>query len=284
MKYLYCTDDGCEYWLEICSKPEYTFYTNSEFLLKRYANELADILFENAGTLELDVISLGTGNGVKDTIFLSKILDKLKNDEILYYYPIEISSPMLIKSVKYLLSNLPKVNLRTKAILGDFNLVDKYQPIYQERDNPNLFSLLGNSIGNSDEFSLLESLNNSLHKGDFLLIEANTKLVSIKEFSDDDINKRHDFSPLLSMGVKYEPDKFDYEVVEHESKIQNTKSVLGKYKSAVIDGKTVEDIKLSIVHHYDTNSFVRHFENNYQLKLVKLWTHHNASLFLFKRE
>jgi hypothetical protein len=282
MKYLYCTDDGCEYWLEICSKPEYTFYTNSESLLKRYANELTDILFKESGTNEFDVISLGTGNGVKDTIVIRSLLNKLKGAEILYYYPIEISSPMLIKSVKYLLSNCQKRNLRTKAILGDFNLVDKYEPIYQERENPNLFSLLGNSIGNSDEPSLLESLNHSLHKGDFLLIEANTRMASLKEFCEDEINKRHDFSPLLSLGVKYDPAKLDYKVVENESQIPNTKSVLAVYKSAFIGEKEVNNIKLSIVHHYDKDSFIKHFQDNYGLNFIKSWTNNNATIFLFK--
>lgn len=284
MKFLYCTNSASEYWLKICTLPEYTFYTNSEILLKKVAKEIVSEISKNCGTLELDIISLGTGNGVKDKIILRDILENLLPNEIVYYYPVEISYAMLSKSLNHLLSNVSKNNLKIKSILGDFNLIDKYEPIYQERINPNLMICLGNSIGNSDEKELLKSINNSLYPGDFFLVEVNTSLNSLEAFTDDEINKLHDFSPLHSLGVPYEKDKLKYETVSNISTIKNTKSVMAIYESAKIGKKMVEDIKLSIVHHYEINSFKDYLSSEMGLTILSTWTSKNVAIFLSKKE
>lgn len=202
---------------------------------------------------ELDLISVGSGNGEKDNLLLREFTKGLEDEEFIYYYPIDISDTLIEEAVKNSAGKGIKKNLlKTKALLADFTKLQELQRFYEERPANNVFAVLGNTIGNADESDLISSLADAMLDGDVVIIECN-----IGEAKEDDPllrekdNLHHDFAPLASIGVQFDEKLLRYKLVPGSSIVDGANSLLATYDMATIDGDTVSDIKLSIVHHYD---------------------------------
>jgi uncharacterized SAM-dependent methyltransferase len=85
--------------------------------------------------------------------------------------------------------------LRLKAVLGDFTELKRLSMIYEARPKPNLFTVLGNTLGNADEEQLLRALGDSMVEGDFVLLEVNVgSAQKTLEASEDIVYRQHDFT------------------------------------------------------------------------------------------
>jgi uncharacterized SAM-dependent methyltransferase len=272
-KFLYYTEESCQHWLDLCNNPLYKFYANSIALLSNSINDIVDIIDKNSQNTEFDFVSLGVGNGKKDNIILKALEKKLLENEQTYYYPIDISDPMIVEAIRNSIKDVNKDKIKIKAIIADFVNLETLKTIYEERPSGNIFSILGNTLGNNYESEIFKSLQDSMYAGDFLLVEVNVDQEGIKNesFLRDDLNILHDFSPLSSLGVSLKKNNMKYITKQNNkllSMVDDTVTVIASYKNAKIDNKDIKNIKLSMINHYKLNSLAETIEKTLALNIL----------------
>ncbi|RLI97239.1 MAG: hypothetical protein DRO96_01045 [Candidatus Aenigmatarchaeota archaeon] len=265
MKYLYGTERGYRNWLNLCDDPEYEYYRESEKFYAKKSSEIIKVVSSVLGVVDFDFISLGPGNGRKDRLIIKSAVKRLSKGQHLYYYPLDVSSLMLEHAIRTV-GHDPHIreNLKIKAIITDFNELAAFTPIYVYRKQPNVFSLLGNTLGNmKNEGDFLRVLQrpNAMLSGDILILEA--KLLSNRStMGTKELNKEFDSTFLFELGIPYCAEKLSYERVNGISAIPNTATVVAKYSEIPLNGNTYKDVSLSCIHEYDYISLIDFLQNN----------------------
>jgi len=284
-KYLYWTELGSRRWLEICERDSYRFFRDSSDLLREKAHEIVACVIGATGTAELDLISLGSGDGSKDHLLLDSIIKSLSDDQRVYYYPIDISDSMIVQAVRTAVGScVEKDKVSLKAIVADFTQMRELQKVFEERPNPNVFSILGNTIGNNDELAVIEALVDGMFPGDILLVEINVgKSGNVDGFVQDEVTMRADFVPLEVIGVQFEASMMEHHIVSDLSIVPNTETTVTQYRKATIDGVEVADIKLSLVHHYDLDQFRKVIERRLHVDTLLVEQRNEVALLVAQR-
>jgi uncharacterized SAM-dependent methyltransferase len=285
-KYLYWTPQGSEHWLKLCRHKSYPFYRDSLALLQEHASALVDKIVEAAGTAQIDLVSVGSGDGEKDNVLLKHLQPKLESEEFIYYYPVDISDTLIVEAIRNALrGGLPRESFRVKALIGDFLKLPQLQAFYEERPAPNLFSVLGNTVGNADEEDLFESISDAMLPGDLVLMEVNVGKASLEDSVwRDPITLEHDFTPLAVLNVPFESENMLYSEHQGQGLVGDTTSIIASFKEAMIDGKPVKDIKLSVVHYYKRTKFIEAMQERLNVSVIWQEASDDVLLVLAKRE
>jgi len=198
---LYASYEGTRAWIRTCVRAEYSFYPDSLALLRSRIDHIMDTAVKLSNDPEFDLISIGCGNGVKDTCILDAMLRRLpssSHDNFVYYYPMDISPYMLLEGKIHVfrggLDPHLSQRVRTKGIWGDLAYLHTFAPVYEEFRGNNFFAVLGNTIGNESEYDVLAALRKSVLSGDFLLLEYNADKDAKRysqHFSREDNIDRH---------------------------------------------------------------------------------------------
>src|SRR5215216_281187 len=164
---------GSQLFEQICLQPEYYLTRTEASILNKYAPLISKLAGSN-----IQIIELGSGSSSKTAILLS-YLSSLKKR--IYYFPIDISSSILMESTRRLKSQFPNISII--GIRSDYNLgIDKAAAAAagcmsaernQEIPDMKLLLFLGSSIGNFELIearSLLGSVRKKLHTNDLLLV------------------------------------------------------------------------------------------------------------------
>jgi len=218
-KYLY-DSVGSALFETISVLPEYGLTRADERVLRRHAKELSDLL-----PSRLAVAELGSGSGRKTRY----VLDALREQRTLSYYPIEISATALSFCEREL-GNLPGVTL-----LGiEREYLDGLRHVSSEReDGAHLLVLfLGSTIGNFDsgqDQKFLSEVRRTLRPGDYLLLGADLvkPIDRLMAAYDDPIGVTAAFNLNLLARVNRELGAdFDLRSFEHVARFnQETSSV-----------------------------------------------------------
>lgn len=255
--YSYKTDKGALHWLKLSSDPLYKVFLESIEFLQTNGKALLQSMGEKFINSSPDYISLGPGNGQKDRVLMHALREEQDtNANEMFYYPVDISRRMLGAAVRCLLSDQRlKDTIKVKAINAEFSRLSDYRPVFDYRHEPNIFLLLGNTLGNlQDEVTFLHTLKNVMHDDDILLLEVRRRTTSLVLGGDDEDQIGLSFSPLASLGVVFETDKV-YKVEEDTiSQIRRTQTIATRYHDAVISGDKYTNILLSCVNFYDPHS------------------------------
>jgi L-histidine N-alpha-methyltransferase len=172
-KYLY-DEVGSQLFEQICLQPEYYLTRTEASILNKYAPVISKLAGSN-----IEIIELGSGSSSKTAILLSYLSLQKKR---IYYFPIDISSSILMESTRRLKSQFPNISII--GIRSDYNLgIDKAVAVAdagcmsaeqnQEIPDMKLVLFLGSSIGNFELIearSLLGSVRKKLHTNDLLLV------------------------------------------------------------------------------------------------------------------
>ena len=173
-KYLY-DKVGSQLFEQICLQPEYYLTRTEASILTKHAPIISKLAGSN-----IEIIELGSGSSSKTAILLSYLSLQKKR---IYYFPIDISSSILMESTRRLKSQFPNVNII--GIRSDYNLgIDKAaaaaaaagcMSAERNREIPDmkLVLFLGSSIGNFELIearSLLGSIRKKLYTNDLLLV------------------------------------------------------------------------------------------------------------------
>jgi uncharacterized SAM-dependent methyltransferase len=285
-KYLYWTPQGSEHWLMLCRHESYQFYRDSLDWLRKHAGAVVSQIVEAAGTAEIDLVSVGSGDGAKDNVLLRHLQKKLNPNEYIYYYPVDISDTLIVEAIRNALGRgVRRESFRVKALIGDFLKLSQLQAFYEERPATNLFTVLGNTVGNADEYELLGSVSDAMLPGDLVLMEINVGEASLKDSVwRDPVTLEHDFTPLAALNVPFDPGGMEYSKEQGQGIVDGTNSIVASYKEAEIDGKVVKDIKLSIVHYYDRDNFLTAVQERMNVSVIWHGGSDDVFMVLAKRE
>jgi SAM-dependent methyltransferase len=283
MKYLYMGEEGCRAWLDMCRLPQYKFWSNSVDHLSQQVSAFAREIKKRSRTQELDIISLGCGNGQKDRVLLQGLVQGLHGSEKLSYFPIDISAKMLVEGVRTVMGD-PKLkdSVEVKGVIGDFTALKSFEPIYEVRARGNVFSILGNTLGNSSEDEIFSALREAMFPGDFVLIEANVdkeRTNTTADFLDMDVKIKRDLLPLKYVGEDPHPGDHSYEWSDYISSVQGAATLMGVYRAKDPEKRVI----LSMIHHYPLQSLIAAIEERLDVLVVAQHAQKGVALILAYR-
>jgi len=157
---LFSNKEGADFW--IASESEYLADTLGN---ENFENDLKELSKAVAYINPTTFISLGPGDGIKDKYIVEQ------SRSIENYVPVDINRLFIDRSIS-LLSKIVSIPL---AFQADFE--DDVDFIFQKTSGlkgPKVFSLLGNTLGNLDQYEtkFLNQISEKLIDGDYLLIEV----------------------------------------------------------------------------------------------------------------
>jgi hypothetical protein len=252
---LYLTEDGLTTYLDLCQDKEYTYYWETVNYVEAQAASLVDCVLSHCKSSEVDFISLGPGDGSKDSLFLGELLRRAEDLRYTYYYPYDVSGGLLLEAMRKILdTDIPMEKLRIKAIEGDVRYLSDFKKVFDYRREPNVFSLLGGLDNTSNEHRLLTTLHQVMNPEDCLLLEVRKKVEAATEprgLGRLDLNKRLDLAPLQYVGAKTDPAGVAYNPVPSTSSVDNTLTVAAVADKVELASETYEKVSLFSVHYYD---------------------------------
>lgn len=213
-------------WIRLCNDPEYRTYRDSLDLIRKEISKMLDEVYAN-GVSNIDFVCLGAGGGMKETVIVRRILERQKD---LYFYLVDASIEMLCMSLIFFVNHLKGFEGRIsgKGILCDIRTYLSSIPKLSFELRTGLYSLLGNSIGNYPETSLLKSTRHMMEYDDYILIDAqllpedqNEKMVKEKFVNsyDNPYFKEFAMTPLLKAGITKSDGVVKVEMVRHHPRL-----------------------------------------------------------------
>ena len=267
-KLQFAQPDGGRHWLSLCRTDNYRYFERAKELLRKNRVLLAERACKAVDTAAIDLISLGCGDGSKDELLLQALATHLVEGEHLYYYPIDISDILLVETIRRISkSGMTQGAFRCKAMLGDFTNLQAFTTVTDYRSNPNLFSVLGNTLGSFDESDILKSITGAMLPGDLVLIEANIgDPKDSMALLEGDASSQWDLSTLDALGIPRDSCDLEYEERTKVSSVPGTRTLTS---FAVPRGED-ENTKylLSGMHHYDFDELKNWIEDELKVKLV----------------
>jgi uncharacterized SAM-dependent methyltransferase len=215
----YASDQGVRRWLALSEDPLFVAYQDSMDLVYGSSDDIAREILRLTGSQDIDLISLGLGDGRKDSALLGSLLRLAGGRVQTFYYPFDISSNMVAQTMERIARDrvIRDGLAQAKAVIADFGSLPIFKPVYQYRDGPNVLILLGNMLGNfSDDFGFLKRLHDrAMLQQDALLLEV--RLRSHTEELED-MARHHtpqtathfDFGPLELLGIQFQEDLLSY--------------------------------------------------------------------------
>ena len=285
-RYHYFTEEGAEFWLRLSSDPQYRFHSNSMLLVHRIASRFARHIARISDNREdIDFVSMGSGDGEKDRILLDALITS--GFRALNYYPIDISDKLLVECIRNVFrDNYDHRGVHTKAVIGDFCNLPVLRAVYEDRPSPNVFSILGNTLGNSDEPKILSALKQSMYPGDFAVIEINCALDEIssgRSILNSPLVIEYACLPLRIAGLEVNVEKAMVHEVPLLSVLRSARSVRTAYSEVEIDGRTVRQVPLTHDHRYHFNSFGDEIKTYLEAEIIDSEVVDNAGALLIRK-
>ena len=175
--YLYLDHSSAAAW---CSIAEQEVYTVAR--MRMPIDRVAERISELAGSVGLDVIGLGCGDG-KDEVRLTQCLLERHSNQNLRLYLLDISQPLLCAAYRYaaeLLADHSSVSVC--AIQGNFHNLQRYKPLLHlpERSHRRrVICIFGNTFANlQNEIMFVRNSLLGFAPGDFLLLNVPATMAS----------------------------------------------------------------------------------------------------------
>jgi uncharacterized SAM-dependent methyltransferase len=228
---------------------------------------------------------LGSGDGEKDRILLNALVTS--GTTALNYYPVDISDKLLVECIKNVFrDNFDHRGVHTKAIIGDFCNLPVLRAVYEDRPSPNVFSILGNTLGNSDEGKILGALKQSMYPEDLAIIEINCatdEVSSANSILSSAIVRESACLPLRMAGIEFDKDKATVHEVKDLSVFRSARSVETTYSEVRIDNQTVSCVPLTHDHRYVFKSFIPEIESYLGVEIIDSEVIGNAGALLVRK-
>lgn len=286
-KLFYATEEGAAAWLELTGSNEYDFFGSSISFLRKHSNEISTNINNAMGNLTPDIISLGSGDGKKDAILLEEFQKTLPNHrekEKITYFPIDFSYYLITETINKISKTIPSDKYRIKPIVGDMIDLHSFKCIYNHYENPNLFMILGNTIGNNDERQILDTLKCATSPGHMILIEVNTNIKGIEDTAKNDFigtksNLKHIFAPLSLLEYEYKEENFSSKLSNSLSSCPGAKSIETYYKI-----NNQKNIRISVNHRYNFEKFKNWIGESLSCEPIWSREENNVGMILLKKK
>ncbi|MGI8425411.1 MAG: L-histidine N(alpha)-methyltransferase [Actinomycetota bacterium] len=191
-KFFYWFPLSVRAWLELCSDGDYRNFVRSRSLIESSAKELAAKIPPN----QIDVFSIGCGQGDKDGILLQALRESVQT---VNYLPTDASQSLL----EIACAGALKAGFAVRGFKADFTDPAHLQAIAHEGDSSErLFMMIGNTMGAADPLSTAKDLRRMLRPGDLLLVDGEIYSPGTIAGYDNPINRRFAWAPLYSVGIR----------------------------------------------------------------------------------
>jgi L-histidine Nalpha-methyltransferase len=179
-------------WVGLCQDGKYRNYVRSDMLIQTHAKQMVAHV---AGD-QIDVISLGAGQGTKDVHVLEALLSSRRR---VTYRPVDSGQMLLEMACEQALGQGVAAH-GLKADMTDPAHLSVLEP--GPHDSPRLVMMVGNTLGAFDPFLMLRRLRPLVRKDDVLVIDG--------ELGNDDAtragyehpsNRAFALAPLRSIGL-----------------------------------------------------------------------------------
>jgi len=185
-------------WVALCQDQHYRNYVRSDRLIQASAKQIVGHMACNKGD-QIDVISLGAGQGTKDLHVLSALLDEGYR---VIYRPVDSGQMLLEMACEQALEHGADAH-GLKADIADLAHLSALAPSPYEA--PRLVMMVGNTLGAFDPAVMLHRLRTLVRTEDILIIDG--------ELGNDDAtragyehpaNRAFALAPLRSIGLTEE--------------------------------------------------------------------------------
>lgn len=298
IRFFYLGPDSVDLWFEIINRSVYKFNELGRENIKKNASELINVILENSPrATHVDFIDLGVGAAIKDFYLLNALLKRIpEGNDRMNYIPLDYSIAIIQKTMDYmdgLMDTYPN-KLHIEGILGDFYRLIKYRDRINELSkSPKVFALLGNILGNVDEYRILTAVTKTMNSNDLFLLEID--LIDNRTddelevgYGTDDITKKFFLYPLLknfkAQNKRTNTTIEDFELtstIQDLSIIPNSKTVV---TSASYGESNLEKIDLVRSHKYDLQSVLDYMYSSWKLEHIKTYTEKNSCLLLMRKK
>jgi len=259
---LYLTEEGQATYLALCEDPEYGYYQETVKYVMENVKDLIGAVLKHCGSHEVDFISLGPGNGVKDAMLIRTLLQHARSPKYTYYYPYDVSGGMLLEAIRTILAKkLPLERLRIKAIEADVKYLAEFKRVFDFREEPNVYSLLGGLDNLGNEVVLLQLLHDLMNPQDCLLLEMRKKAGDGPQaLGHIDLNRRLDLAPLRYIGAEVNQESVEYTAIASTSSIPHARTIAATVPYWRLDGENYHRTSLFSVHYYDDDEIRKVFK------------------------
>ncbi len=281
-KFQFAQPDGGRHWLRLCRSPNYEYFNKAKAHLRESLPSIASSACDATGTAAVDLVSLGCGDGSKDDLLLRTLAAELSDSEHVYYYPVEISDILLVEGLRYISRHgLDRSRFRCKPTLGDFTNLTSLKGIVDYRRNPNLFSILGNTIGSFDEADIFASVAGAMEPGDLVLVELNVgEPADSVDLLRDDVSYQWDLSTLDALEIPRKSCELRQDQRDDLSVVGGTRTLVSY---ALPEAEPNSQYMLSAMHHYDLGQVKRAIRKELDVSLIAEHTGDGVSLLLAQR-
>jgi hypothetical protein len=295
LRFFYLTPESVDLWFKMINFSDYKFNTYGRENIKRNASDLVNVILEKSATEHVDLVDLGVGAAVKDYYLLKTLLERMpQGSKRMNYVPLDYSIAVLQKVMDYtedLMDAYPN-KLHIEGVLGDFYRLVRYKyRINELSESPKVCALLGNILGNADEYRILTAITESMKANDFFLLEID--LIDdriddkLKEgYGSDDTTKKFLLSPILKHSPKHRKtgtriEDFGLNMdIQKLSIIPNSKTVV---TSAYYGENNSEKMDLVRSNKYDLQSTIDYLYYNWKLGHIKTYKYNSSCLLLLQK-
>jgi len=192
-KFFYWFPTSVRAWISLCSDGAYRNFMRSQTLLQNYAAELVAHLPRG----DVEVISLGAGQGVKDLLVLEQLRAAGRTP---HYVPVDASQALLEMACEL----ATKSGFSCRGVKADLANAEHLAQLPHDRSGPpRLVMILGNTLGAFDPIDYGARLARLLRPQDHLLIDGEIfSAEATMSGYDNPLNRRFAFAPLRSIGLE----------------------------------------------------------------------------------
>ncbi|MGK4028187.1 L-histidine N(alpha)-methyltransferase [Bacteroides uniformis] len=174
-KYFYHSAICAKNWIELVKDTgNYTLAYQARKLLETHIQTILDKIKRDTKSTNLSFISLGVGDGKDDILILSKA----KQFDSVNYFLYDISYPLITHTLKQVESSFPEneqSNIKKIIIMNsDFLRIEDHKNNFLT--HPKLFCLLGSTMSNFEEDTLLRNIYNTMSNNDYFLLGVDCAL------------------------------------------------------------------------------------------------------------
>ncbi len=219
-KFFYWQPLAVRAWLALSQGVAYESRLDSWNLLVEDVNQITGHLDSTAA-----VISLGAGDGAQD-IALIKALKDVKLD--VDYFPVDASQGLLEMAC----AAGEDEEVDTLGLKADISSPMHLVLAADASENPKLFLLCGNTLGGFDPLDQATCLNQIMHEGDRLIVDAeiHDNMAALAS-RDNPVGRRFALGPLASLGITKDDGEIRFEQ-RHDERHEGLRMITRHFQTA----------------------------------------------------
>lgn len=219
-KFFYWQPLAVQAWLSLSQGVAYESRLDSWNLLVEDANQITAHLDSVAA-----VISLGAGDGAQDVALL-KALKEVNLD--VDYFPVDASQALLEMAC----SAGEEEEVDTLGMKADISSPMHLVLTADASPNPKLFLLCGNTLGGLDPLDQAPGLNQIMHDGDRLIVDAeiHDSMAAIAS-RDNPAGRRFALAPLAGLGITKDDGEIRFEQ-RHDERLEGLRMITRHFQTA----------------------------------------------------